>query len=90
MEANTRNRTIALAALFQCVEGVLQLATRGTVDNELLQSCINSVLTNDNSSIEALYGGVSDLRTGLRVLMYQLGTGGLTEDGKPKNVEATR
>ena len=90
MEANTRNRTIALAALFQCVEGVLQLATRGTVDNDLLQSCINSVLTNDNSSIEALYGGVSDLRTGLRVLMYQLGTGGLTEDGKPKNVEATR
>lgn len=57
---------------------------RGTVDNELLQSCINSVLTNDNSSIEALYGGVSDLRTGLRVLMYQLGTGGLTEDGNRK------
>ena len=36
MEANNRNRTIALAALFQCVEGVVQIANRGTVDNDLL------------------------------------------------------
>lgn len=90
MEANTRNRTIALAALFQCVEGVLQIATRGNVDNELLDSCINSILTEDNSSPEALYGGVGNLKTGLRVLMHQLGSGNLTPDGKPKNIEATR
>ncbi len=90
VEANTRNRTIALAALFQCVEGVVQIATRGNVDSELLESCMNSILTEDNSSPEALYGGVSNLRTGLRVLMHQLGSGNLASDGKPKNIEATR
>ncbi|HRJ53560.1 MAG TPA: high frequency lysogenization protein HflD [Candidatus Thiothrix moscowensis] len=90
MEANTRNRTIALAALFQCVEGVTQIASRGSVDSELFDACINSVLTEDASSPEALYGGVEKLRTGLRVLMHQLGTGSMTPDGRPKDIEATR
>lgn len=90
MEANNRNRTIALAALFQCVEGVTQIATRGAVDSEILNSCVNSILVENANSPEALYGEVGKLRTGLRVLMHQLGTGGLTADGTPKNIEATR
>jgi high frequency lysogenization protein len=90
VEANTRNRTIALAALFQCVEGVIQIATRGNIDNDLFQGCIKSLLTDDANSPEALYGGIGQLHTGLRVLMYQLGSSGLTPDGKPKNIEATR
>lgn len=90
MEANTRNRTIALAALFQCVEGVSQIAARGKVDAELFDACISSVLTDDAHSAEALYGGVEKLRTGFKVLLYQLGSGGMTPDGRPKDVEATR
>ena len=90
MEANNRNRTIALAALFQCVEGVTQIAARGNVDSDLFNACINSVLTDDDHSPEALYGGVEALKTGLRVLMYQLGASNITPDGKPKDIEATR
>jgi high frequency lysogenization protein len=90
VEANNRNRTIALAALFQCVEGVSQIAARGRVDNELFDSCINSVLTDESQSVEALYGGIEKLKTGLRVLMHQLGTGSMTPDGRPKDIEATR
>jgi len=90
VEANTRNRTIALAALFQCVEGVSQIAANGRVDSELFDACINSVLTEDNHSAEALYGGVGKLRTGFKVLMHQLGAGNMTPDGKPKDIEATR
>lgn len=90
MEANNRNRTIALAGLFQCVEGVVQIATRGRVDSDLFTSCINSVLTDDATSPEALYGGADKLKSGFRVLMNQLGSGGLTADGKPKDIEATR
>lgn len=90
MEANNRNRTIALAGLFQCVEGVVQIATHGKVDNDLFNSCINSVLTDDAASPEALYGGVDKLKSGFRVLMNQLGSGGLTPDGRPKDIEATR
>lgn len=90
MQANTRNRTIALAALFQCVEGVTQIASQGKVDNSLFEACINSVLTEESDSIEDIYGGINQLRTGLQVLMYQLGTGSLTPDGRPKEIEATR
>lgn len=90
MEANNRNRTIALAALFQCVEGVVQIATYGKVDADLFHSCINSVLTDDANTPEALYGGADKLKSGLRVLMHQLGSGNITSDGRPKNIEATR
>ncbi|MEZ5452486.1 MAG: high frequency lysogenization protein HflD [Thiothrix sp.] len=90
MEANTRNRTIALAALFQCVEGVTQIAAHGRVDSELFDACINSVLTEDNHSAESLYGGLEKLRPGFKVLMHQLGTGSMTPDGRPKDIEATR
>ena len=90
MESNTKNRTIALAALFQCIEGVNQVANTGKVDQNLYQTCINSILTENNESAESLYGSVSDLKTGLRSMMYQLGAGQLTPDGKPKDMESTR
>lgn len=89
MEADTRNRTIALAALFQCVEGVIQIARKGSVDQELLESAIHSVMA-DADAPEDLYGGLVRIRTGLRVLMHQLSSGSLDPDGKPKDIEATR
>ncbi|TXH66727.1 MAG: high frequency lysogenization protein HflD [Thiothrix sp.] len=90
MQANNRNRTLALAALFQNVEGVNQLATTGQVNNELLTQAINSLLMESPDEIEDLYGGIAGLKTGLQVLLYQLGAGRLTPEGKPKNLEATR
>ena len=90
MESNTKNRTIALAALFQCIEGVNQIANTGKIDNDLYQTCINSVLTDKNETAESIYGSISELKTGLRSMMYQLGSGQLTPDGKPKDMEATR
>lgn len=90
MEANTRNRTIALAALFQAVDGVNQIASTGNVDQEILKSAINSLVADESGSIEDLYGGIGNLRTGLRSLMHQLGGGSLAQDGRAKNVEATR
>ena len=90
METNTRNRTLALAGLFQCVEGVAQIAARGTVNQDIIQSCINSLLVENSNSPEELYGGLSALKTGLGVLQHQLGSGRLMPDGKPKDMESTR
>ncbi|TXH68408.1 MAG: high frequency lysogenization protein HflD [Thiothrix sp.] len=90
MQANNRNRTFALAALFQNVEGVNQIATTGQVNNELLTQAVNSLLMESSNEIEDLYGGVAGLKTGLEVLLYQLGASRLTPEGKPKNLEATR
>lgn len=90
MEANTRNRTIALAALFQCVEGVMQIAHRGTVDSLLFETSLNSVLGKETQDITDVYGGLDRLQTGFQSMLYQLGGKNLTPDGKEKDLEATR
>lgn len=90
MESNTKNRAIALAALFQCVEGVNQIANTGKVDIDLYKTCINSILTEDDETAESLYGSLAALKVGLRSMMYQLGNGRLTPDGATKDMEATR
>ncbi len=90
MESNTRNRTIALAGLFQCVEGVIQVANTGHVDKDLMATCVNSILKDDADSAEDLYGSIPKLKTGLSSMLNQLGGSQLTPDGKPKDMEATR
>ena len=90
MEANTHNRTIAMAALFQCVDGVNQIANTGNIDSAVYKTCINSVLTDNSGSAEELYGSMSELKLGLQSMMGQLSTSQVTPDGKPKDLEATR
>lgn len=90
MESNTQNRAIALAAIFQCVDGVIQIAQKGQVDQALFKTCINSVLENNADSAVGLYGSLNNLKTGLKSMLYQLGSGQLTPDGKQKDMEATR
>ena len=90
MQATDRNRTIALAALFQAVEGVMQIATKGTVDSSLLRTSIESIISKDADTIDDIYGDIKNLEKGLKVLMHQLGSGNMTPDGKSKDLEATR
>ncbi|MFM2320089.1 MAG: high frequency lysogenization protein HflD, partial [Pseudomonadota bacterium] len=80
MQANNRNRTLALAALFQSVEGVNQIATTGQVNAELLTQSVNSLLMEHPKELEDLYGGIAGLKTGLEVLLYQLSASRLTPD----------
>ncbi|MCF6191175.1 MAG: high frequency lysogenization protein HflD [Cocleimonas sp.] len=90
MESNLQNRTIALAALFQSIEGVTQVSNTGKVDDVLYNTCISSILEeNANDAIE-LYGSLNNIQTGLKSMLYQLGAGPLTPDGKPKDMESTR
>ena len=90
MEKNLQNRAIALGALFQCVDGVNQIANTGQVDEKLYLSCINSVLKDDAQSAVDLYDSLANLKTGFASMMYQLGSAQVTPDGKPKDMEATR
>lgn len=90
MENSTRNRTIALAALFQCVDGVIQLATTGNCDEDVFNSCVNSILIDDAISAEALYGGLDQLKPGLSSMMYQLGSAQTDPQGRAKQLDATQ
>lgn len=90
MEATTHNRAIAMAALFQCVEGVSQIANTGNFDTSNYNTLINSVLTDNSDTAEGLYGSLDELKLGLQSMMSQLSTSQVTPDGKPKDLEATR
>lgn len=89
MQNNTENRTIALAALFQCVKGVSQLANTGKVDNDLLATCLNSTLIQDSESIIDIYGSLHDLKTGFLTLKSELSTQQLSHDGSVKSFQLT-
>ncbi len=90
MESNTQNRAIALAAIFQCIDGVNQVANTGKVDEALYNTCINSILSENADDAIDLYGTLIDLKIGFTSMLYQLGTGQLTPEGRPKDLGATR
>ncbi|KAG1682791.1 tRNA-specific 2-thiouridylase MnmA [Nymphon striatum] len=62
----------------------------GTIDQNLLDTCVNSILTDDADSAADLYGSIGNLKTGFSSMIHQLGSGQISPDGKPKNMEATR
>ncbi len=91
MESNIENRAIALGALFQSIDGVTQIANKGSVDEKLYQTCIDSLLEENADKAIDLYGGsLLNLKTGFSCMMSQLGSRQMTPDGKPKDLEATR
>lgn len=90
MDQNTENRTVALAALFQCTEGVSKIANTGSFDSGPFECCIGSIVTENTDTILDIYGGLPNLEIGLKTLMFQLGTSPMTPDGKSKNMDLTR
>lgn len=68
-----REKTLALAGVFQCAYLVDQIATRGVLDKFDLTTMINSTLELNPASTDAVFGKVENLRTGLHCLIQQLG-----------------
>lgn len=66
-------RVLALAGLFQACALAQQMANDGRCDDMALQASVASVFRIDAPSVVAVYGGVSNLRLGLRNLVAQLG-----------------
>lgn len=90
MEENTYNRTIAMAAIFQCVDGVSQIANKGQLDKAIYNTAINSLLTDHVDSAEDLFGSIANLTPGLHAMIGQLSTLQTSNDGKSRDMEVTR
>jgi high frequency lysogenization protein len=65
-------RVLALAGLFQACSLAQQLANEGRCDDTAMQAGVASIFRIDAPSVVAVYGGVSNLRLGLRNLVVQL------------------
>jgi high frequency lysogenization protein len=71
-------RVIALGGLFQAVNLVRSLATEGDCDPGELETCMASIFKLESKSAEEIYGGIGNVREGMRVLIAQI-------DGSPRD-----
>ena len=67
-----RDRTIALAGIFQAAQLVTELARRGQCESRGMRASIDSLFEFEPPSTEAVYGGTAGLTAGLRALAGQL------------------
>lgn len=67
-----RDRTLALAGIFQAGALVQQVARKGTCDSQAMENSIRSLLNLNPESVEAIYAGPSGVKMGLTLLHSQL------------------
>ncbi len=73
MTANTaKNRTLALAGVFQATELVRQAAGHGTWSGYAASSCLGSLFKLESESLQEIYGGREKLRLGIETLLAVL------------------
>lgn len=85
MTASIQDRTLALAGLFQAMSLVKAVATTGHADTHDMEVCLNSLMELNPHDLQAIYGPPSNLRTGLRIVLAQLGA-----DGQQPDMEIAR
>ena len=67
-----RERTMALAGVFQATELVRQAAMHGTWSGYAATSCLNSLFSMKAESAERVYGGVDKVRLGIETMLSVL------------------
>ena len=80
-----KDRTIALAGLFQSVRLVQQTARGEPRDKEMTAASIGSIFNTDPATAVDVYGDIEAIRGGLEILVQQLGN-----DNKRRDMELTR
>ena len=71
--SNIRNKTLALAGVFQSAYLVNQIATKGISDQHDLETIVRATLNLNPRTTDEIFGSVENLRTGLYALIDQLG-----------------
>lgn len=78
-----KQRTLALAGVFQATELVRQAACHGTWSGYAATSCLESLFRMESESVEDIYGGTGKLRLGIETLLSVLG-------GEQRQVDSLR
>lgn len=91
MQYSFRDRIIALSGIFQATRMVQQVARSGMCEQTPFEASINSIMTVESSSPEAVYENSANILTGARTIINQLGnsqTSGASE--KNKDIDVTK
>lgn len=67
-----KERTMALAGIFQATELVRQAANHGTWSGYAAETCLDSLLAIEADTVEEIYGDASNLRLGAETLVSVL------------------
>lgn len=67
-----KDRTMALAGIFQATELVRQAANHGTWSGYAAEACLESLLAIEADSVDEIYGGTERLRLGAETLVAVL------------------
>lgn len=73
MLKNPKNRTTALAGVYQACAMVHDVATNGRDLNPIVKSTISTLFNTNPDSVEQVYGGLEGVANGLRIMIDQLG-----------------
>jgi high frequency lysogenization protein len=72
MSHDDKDRTLALAGIYQAAALVDQIARTGISDSSALEATIGSVLRLDTPDVPTVFGGAEGVALGLRTLLAQL------------------
>jgi high frequency lysogenization protein len=72
MAKTDRDRTLALAGVFQAARLVQQTATRGRCDEDSMEASLNSIFCLEPETTADVYGGQHNLAMGLSLMASQL------------------
>lgn len=72
MARTLKDRTLALAGIFQAAYLVRETADRGKEITPAVESSLHSIFTLDANSVDDVYGGATGVQQGLQILQAQL------------------
>ena len=85
MKHTDKERTLALAGIFQSAQLVKKIAREGSCSNAALESCLETLFKFDAATVTDVYGGIAELSIGLNTLIQQL-----SGDTNNQDMEITR
>jgi len=77
--SDMQDRVVALGGMLQALSQVRRIADTGQSESRHVQVALDSVFRIDATDVEAVYGDVADVRTGLRLLREYLANGNKDE-----------
>lgn len=90
MQYSNRDRTIALAGIFQAARLVHQIAHTGMVDQDSMETSIKSLFNMDVDTPEEVFGNAGNLGLGYKTLLIQLGGSQYNNGEKQRDIEITK
>lgn len=90
MQYTNRDKTLALAGIFQAARLVQQVARSGMVDQEVFAASIKTIFKIDAATPEDVFGGLNNVISGCKTLLNQLGAGDPANPTKNKDIEVTK